>query len=62
MPWLYGFIYSDPDDERIWVPKRNPWMGWTVNAAHPGGKAILAAALVGGIGAIAATVLSARKR
>lgn len=27
-------IYSSKSDNRIWVPKRNPSMGWTLNFAH----------------------------
>jgi len=34
--WSGGWlgIYSDPRDPRVWVPKRNPMMGWTLNFAH----------------------------
>lgn len=40
--WKWGFIYVNPDDPKIMVPKRNPWMGWTVNFAHWQAYAILA--------------------
>ena len=33
---LLGFYFSKKDT-RIWVPKSNPKMGWTVNTAHPAG-------------------------
>jgi uncharacterized membrane protein len=29
-------IYSSKADDRIWVPKRNPRMGLTLNFAHRG--------------------------
>ncbi len=31
-----GLIYKNPNDERLWVPKRYGW-GWTINFAHPAG-------------------------
>ena len=31
--WL-GF-YVAPRDSRVWVPKKLPGMGWTLNFAHP---------------------------
>ena len=27
--------YRCPEDPRIFVPKRRPWFGWTVNFGHP---------------------------
>ncbi|MFM9026505.1 MAG: DUF5808 domain-containing protein [Bacteroidota bacterium] len=27
-------FYYNPTDPRVWLPKRNPMMGWTVNFAH----------------------------
>lgn len=35
-------LYYAPRDSRAWVPKRTPWMGWTVNFARPAGVAGLA--------------------
>ena len=34
--WRGGWIgiYSSVRDSRIWVPKKIPWMGWTLNVAH----------------------------
>jgi uncharacterized membrane protein len=29
----HGLIYKNPNDERLWVPKRLGW-GWTINFAH----------------------------
>lgn len=26
--------YRSPRDTRVWVPKRNPAFGWTLNVAH----------------------------
>jgi uncharacterized membrane protein len=30
-------IYFSKRDSRIWVPKRVPSFGWTLNLAHPAG-------------------------
>lgn len=30
-------LYFSKRDTRVWVPKRYPSMGWTLNLAHPGG-------------------------
>lgn len=30
----FGF-YHGPDDPRLFVPKRIPVMGWTINVSHP---------------------------
>lgn len=34
--WAYD-IYFNKSDPRWWVPRLKPWMGWTVNLAHPTG-------------------------
>lgn len=39
-PWKLGFIYYNPEDKRIFPPKRRPEFGWTVNFAN--WKSILA--------------------
>ncbi len=31
--WYFG-IYNSPRDTRVWVAKRIPWTGWTLNFAH----------------------------
>lgn len=36
-PWKWGAYYN-PNDSRIFVPKRNPYMGWTINIGRPVGK------------------------
>lgn len=33
--WKWGVFYYNPEDMRIFPPKRNPWMGWTVNFGNP---------------------------
>lgn len=38
--WKLGLFYYNPDDERLFPPKRIKWAGWTVNFANP--KSILA--------------------
>ena len=34
--WTAIGLYRCADDPRWWVPKRVPWMGWTINIAHRG--------------------------
>ena len=48
-PKLFG-IYSSKADKRLWVPKRIPSWGWTINVGHPGGLALLVGILVGAAG------------
>ncbi len=38
--WIWGIFYYNKEDERIFPPKRIPWMGWTVNFAKT--KSVLA--------------------
>ena len=32
--WKWGVFYYNAEDPRIWLPKRVPIMGWTLNFAH----------------------------
>jgi len=32
--YKWGIFYFNPDDTRIILPKRNQWMGWTLNFAN----------------------------
>jgi len=34
--WKWGIFYYNPSDERLFLPKKNPLMGITVNFAKPG--------------------------
>lgn len=43
--WWYG-LYRNPEDPRLFVPKRIPGMGQTINVAHPGGKIFLGGTLL----------------
>lgn len=36
-----NLFYSSSKDSRLWVPKKNPTMGWTVNLGHKYGKIVL---------------------
>ena len=38
--WKWG-CYCNPQDPRLFVPKRIASMGWTVNIGRPGGRALL---------------------
>lgn len=38
---FFKSIYFNKDDDRIFLPKRIEWMGWTLNFAHPKAYAIL---------------------
>jgi uncharacterized membrane protein len=49
-PGPFGFYFSKADT-RLWVPKRTPALGWTLNMGHPAAGAwlfgiILASALI----------------
>ena len=35
------FSYHCAEDPRLMVSKRPPWMGWTINSAHPQWKAVM---------------------
>lgn len=32
--WKYGQFYYNKEDQRLLPPKRQEWMGWTVNFAN----------------------------
>jgi uncharacterized membrane protein len=40
--WILGFLYFNRSDRRVIVPKRNPFMGWTINFARSYSYLILA--------------------
>jgi len=44
--YKWGLFYSNPKDSRIFVPKSNPWMGWTLNFANPYAYIVIAAILL----------------
>ena len=45
--WSRFSVYRSARDMRLWVPKKNPRLGWTLNFAHRGAWwACLAPALV----------------
>jgi len=33
--WIWGIFYFNPEDKRIFPPKRIAWLGWTINFANP---------------------------
>jgi uncharacterized membrane protein len=33
--WKWGIFYFNPNDERLFVPKKNPSFGATLNFANP---------------------------
>ncbi len=43
--WLS--VYFSKRDSRVWVPKRAPGLGWTINLGRPGGVAWLLAVILG---------------
>jgi len=43
--WKLGLFYYNPEDKRIFPPKRRAWMGFTVNFANPKSVIILLALL-----------------
>jgi hypothetical protein len=50
-------MYSSARDTRIWVPKRRPALGWTVNMAHRGGRLSLLGLLTVPLGLVVLLVL-----
>lgn len=44
--YKWGFFYYNPADERLFVPKRNPNMGVTINFAKPVGYLIFLPAFI----------------
>jgi len=34
-PYIWGIIYFNPKDSRVFVPKKIPWAGITLNFANP---------------------------
>jgi uncharacterized membrane protein len=43
--WLS--VYVSQRDSRVWVPKRVPSLGWTINLGGPGGLAWLIGFVIG---------------
>ena len=33
--WIWGFFYYNPEDGRLFPPKRIKQLGWTINFANP---------------------------
>lgn len=33
--WKFGIFYYNKNDKRLFPPKRNKFLGWTVNFANP---------------------------
>lgn len=33
--WIWGFLYYNPKDSRLFPPKRIKELGWTINFANP---------------------------
>ncbi|HET6225040.1 MAG TPA: DUF5808 domain-containing protein [Bacteroidia bacterium] len=40
--WKYGIFYYNKEDKRLWVPKRVPWTGFTLNFANPYSHVVMA--------------------
>jgi uncharacterized membrane protein len=53
-------VYFSKRDSRVWVPKRVPSFGWTVNLGHPAGAWWLVGLLA--LPPIAAALLGRRRR
>lgn len=41
-------VYFSKRDSRVWVPKRSPSWGWTINLGHPSGAWWLVGLLAAG--------------
>ncbi|HTR80779.1 MAG TPA: DUF5808 domain-containing protein [Bacteroidota bacterium] len=44
--WKWGIFYFNPEDPRVIIPKRIPWMGWTLNMARPASLIFVAAIIL----------------
>lgn len=44
--WRGVFFYANGRDNRIFVPKRNPSMGWTLNFSNPYAYLVLLAIIL----------------
>jgi uncharacterized membrane protein len=44
--YKYGIFYFNKNDNRVIVPKRAKFLGWTFNFAHPVSYLIIAALVV----------------
>lgn len=33
--WIWGIFYYNPEDSRLFPPKRIKQLGWTINFANP---------------------------
>lgn len=44
--WKLFFFYYNPQDKRLFPPKRIKWMGWTINFANPFSIVILVLLIV----------------
>ncbi len=44
--YKFYFFYYNPDDPRLFVPKRLQWTGWTLNFANPVSWLFIAAVLM----------------
>jgi uncharacterized membrane protein len=38
--WKWGIFYFNKNDKRLFPPKKNPWLGYTINFANT--KSIIA--------------------
>jgi len=56
--WKWGLFYNNPNDSRLFVPKRIAGMGWTINMAKPIGKVFLIGVLLVVVGALGITAAS----
>jgi uncharacterized membrane protein len=43
--YIWGFLYFDPGDHRIIIPRKIAWMGWTLNFASPFSYLLIAGAI-----------------
>lgn len=57
-PKLLG-LYSSKSDTRVWVPKRTPALGWTINVGHGSGKALLVVIIAAVVGSLVVAALLA---
>jgi uncharacterized membrane protein len=57
--WRGGWlgIYVNAQDRRLWVPKKRPGIGWTLNLGHPKARWVIAVFLAVAIALLAGSIL-----
>lgn len=44
--WIWGVFYYNREDKRVFIPKRIPVMGWTINFANAASILVITAIVI----------------